>query len=504
MRDVLEANERRRLEVIEHLYASNRWLTLKEIAQNTASSERILKQDIILLREQFSREVLQTSHRGIRLVLPSNKDIDGVYRLILKNSLAFNFIEQLIYDETKTVAELSEELFVSPSTLIRLIKKINVSLEAYYVQVQTNPCKMISESEENIRYFYISYFSERYSNFEWPYKTIDQSFFEEFLLSLAKIIHPPLDFADFKRLKHWTAIPFLRTQQGHYVAIKSSRYSHMVPDSPDFGPLIELLEKKIAVTLDVPFIEQVFSIFINNDFALSYDFLIEAGKSDPIVKEKISYHAMLLDHLSDQVKICIPNRSHLIKEMYNISHFAFKTKQGQYPPPYILFEPKKIFIQSIEELFPDFINAAFVTLDMYEQKIHESYSEAARHEIIYTLLIHWNRLIPELYNQKAKFHLLIISDLDFEHAKMIQSLFHHYFKQEITTEIYLKSDISIDQIKEQPHDLLVTNFTLETEDEAFAKKCICIQTVPSNRNIDHIRQAIEEKYRLKKTASNIQ
>lgn len=504
MRQVLEANERRRLEVIEHLYASNRWLTLKEIAQNTASSERILKQDMIMLREQFSKEVLQTSHRGIRLVLPSNKDIDDVYRLILKNSLAFNFIEQLIYDETKTVTELAEELFVSPSTLIRLIKKINLSLGAYYVQVQTNPCKMISESEENIRYFYISYFSERYSNFEWPFKTIDQSFFEQFLLSLAKLVYPPLDFADFKRLKHWTAIPFLRTQQGHYVEIKSDRYSHMIPDSADFRSLIELLEKKIAVTVDVHFIEQVFSIFINNHFALSYDFLIEEAKSDPIVKEKVSYHAMLLDHLSDQVKICIPNRSHLIKEMYNISHFAFKNKQGHYPLPYILFDPKKLFINSIEELFPDFINAAFLTLNMYEQKIHESYSEAARYEIIYTLLIHWDRLVPELYNQKAKFHLLIISDLDFEHAKMIQSLFHHYFKQEITTEIYLKSDISIDQIKKQPHDLLVTTFTLETEDHTLAENCICIQNIPTKRNIDLMRQAIEEKYRWKKIASNIQ
>lgn len=504
MRGVLEANERRRLEVIEHLYANDGWLPLKELAQNTASSERILKQDMILLREQFSKEVLQTSHRGIRLVLPSNKDIDDVYRFILKNSLAFNFIERLIYDETKTVAELAEELFVSQSTLIRLIKKINSSLVAFYVQVQTNPCKMISDSEENIRYFYISYFSERYSNFEWPYKTIDQSFFEQFLLFLANTVGTPLDFADFKRLKHWTAIPFLRTQQGHYVTIKSDRYSHMIPDFTKFQHLTRIIKKNTGDTLDAAFIEQVFSIFINNDFALSYDFLIEAAKSDPVVKEKVTYHATLLDYLSDQVKICIPNRNHLIKEMYNISHFAFKTKQGQYPLPFILFDPKKLFIQSIKELFPDFIDAAFATLNMYEQKMHETYSEAARYEIIYTLLIHWDHLIPELYSQKNKFHLLIISDLDFEHARMIQYLLHHYFKQEITTEIYMKPTISIEQIKKQPHDLLVTTFSLETEDPALAENCICIQNIPTKHNIYSIRQAIERHYKLKKIVSNIQ
>ncbi|WP_035052349.1 helix-turn-helix domain-containing protein [Carnobacterium pleistocenium] len=501
MRDVLEANERRRLEVIEYLYTSNRWLTLREIAQNIASSERILKQDMTLLREQFSREVLQTSHRGIRLVLPSNKDIDDIYRHILKNSLAFNFIEQLIYDETKTVAKLAEELFVSQSTLTRLIKKINVSLKkSYCVQVQTKPCKMISESEENIRYFYISYFSERYSNFDWPYKTIDQSFFEQLLLFLANALDFPLDFADFKRLKNWTAIPYLRIQQGHYVTIKSDRYSNMVPDFTNFQHLARAIKKRTGDTLNVAFIEQLFSIFINNDFALSYDFLIEAAKNDPVINEKVSYHATLLDYLSDQVQISIPNRNHLIKEMYNISHFAFKTKQGDYPLPFILFDPKKQFIQSMEELFPHFITAAFTTLDMYEQKMHETYSESARYEIIYTLLIHWDHLLPDLYNQKGKFHLLIISDLDFEHARMIQYLLHHYFKQEITTEIYMKPTVSIEQIKKQPHDFLVTTFSLETENLALAENSICIQNIPTKQNISSIRQAIEEHYKLRETA----
>lgn len=360
MRDVLEANERRRLEVIEYLYTSNRWLTLREIAQNIASSERILKQDMTLLREQFSREVLQTSHRGIRLVLPSNKDIDDIYRHILKNSLAFNFIEQLIYDETKTVAKLAEELFVSQSTLTRLIKKINVSLKkSYCVQVQTKPCKMISESEENIRYFYISYFSERYSNFDWPYKTIDQSFFEQLLLFLANALDFPLDFADFKRLKNWTAIPYLRIQQGHYVTIKSDRYSNMVPDFTNFQHLARAIKKRTGDTLNVAFIEQLFSIFINNDFALSYDFLIEAAKNDPVINEKVSYHATLLDYLSDQVQISIPNRNHLIKEMYNISHFAFKTKQGDYPLPFILFDPKKTIHPIDGRIVSSFYNCCF-------------------------------------------------------------------------------------------------------------------------------------------------
>lgn len=497
MRNVLEANERRKLEVIEHLYISGKWLTLKELAQKTASSERVLKQDMLQLREQFSKEVLQTSHRGIRLVLPPHKNIDDIYRFVLENSLAFNFIEKLIYDETKTVAELAEELFVSSSTLFRLIKKMNSALAEYYVQIQTNPCKLISESEDTIRYFYISYFSERYNSLEWPYKTIEQNSFEQLLFLLAKLNHIPLDFADFKRLKLWTAIPFLRAQQGNYTVIKSNNYSKMIPDFSKLQPEAGMIEKKLAITLDKTFIEQVFSILINNHFAFSYESLMKEAKNDPNVDKNVSYLAALLHNLSSQIGILIPNPEHLLKEMYNISHLAFKSKKGQYPPPFILFDQKKFFVLSIEELFPDFIKASFAALNLYEKKIQETYSESAKYEIIYNLIVHWNHLLPELYNQKEKIRLLIVSDFDLEHAKMIQELLHHYFKQEIKTEIYAKPIFSMNEIKKQPHDILVTTFTLANEATAIEENCICIQNIPTKHNIDSISQAIELQYRLR-------
>ena len=497
MREVLEANERRQLVVIEHLYSSEEWLTLKDLAQRTASSERILKQDIVQLREKFSKEVLQTSHRGIRLVLPPHKNIDEIYRFALENSLAFNFIEKLIYDETKTVAELAEELFISSSTLFRLIKKLNVSLVKYYVQIQTNPCKLVSESEDSIRYFYISYFSERYNSIDWPYKTINQNFFEQLLLLLARVNHIPLDFPDFKRLKLWTAISFLRAQQGNYTAIQSSNYTDMIPDFSKFQPVTGMIEKKLAITLDKAFIEQVFSIFINNHFAFSYESLMEEAKKNSLVKKNVFYHADLLHNLSSQIGIPIPNFNHLLKEMYNISNFAFKSKKGQYPPPFILFDQKKLFVHSIKELFPDFIKTAYSTLKLYEKNIHETFSESAKYEIIYTMIIQWDHLIPELYNQKEKIQLLIVSDFDLEHAKMIQHLLHHYFRQEITTEIYTKPNFSMKQMKKLSYDVLVTTFTLPIEYESIEENCICIQNIPTKRNIESIRNAIEEQYKLK-------
>lgn len=497
MYDVLEANERRRLEVLEYLYSSDDWIPLKELAKKTGSSERILKQDMIQMREYYSIEILQTSHRGIRLVFPPNYSIDDIYRTILKNSTAFNFIEKLIYDDNKTVFELADELFISSSTLFRIIKKLNVSLRKYYVQIQTHPCKIISENEDTIRYFYLNYFSERYSSFEWPHKMINQEIYEQLLLLLMKENNITLDIADFNRLKQWTVIPFIRTQQGHYTEITSSKYSKMIPDFSKFQPVLEMIERTLGIPLDKDFLEQIFSVFINNNFALTFDSLLEDTQTDPFVEKSISVHRTLLHNLSNQIEIPIPNRNHLIKEMYNITHFVFKSKSGHYLPSFILFDQKKFFIQSIEELFPDFIKEAFATLKRYEKKMDLTYNESAQYEILYTLIIHWEHLIPELYKRKEKVHLLIVSSFDLEHAKMIQDLLHHYFKEEISTEIYEKPVFSLEDVKEQPHDILVTTFTIPLNNLVDVGNYICIQNMPTKRNIHALRQEIGLQYKLK-------
>lgn len=497
MYDVLEANERRRLEVIEYLYSRDDWIPLRELAQKTGSSERILKQDMIRLREHFSIEVLQTSHRGIRLVFPPNQSIDDIYRSILKNNIAFNFIEKLFYDDTKTVFELADELFISSSTLFRIIKKLNVSLKKYYVQIQTHPCKMISENEDTIRYFYLNYFAECYSHLEWPHTAINQEIYEQLLLLLMKENNIIIDIADFNRLKLWTVIPFVRTQQGNYTEITSSNYSKMIPDFSKFQPAIAMIEKTLGISLNKKFLDQVFSVFINNDYVLNYDSLLEDAQTNPFIEKKISVHRDLLYNLSNRLGIPIPNRNQLIKEMYNITHFVFKSKSGHCLPSFILFDQKKFFIQSIEELFPDFIKEAIGTLKRYEKKMDLTYNESAQYEILYTLIIHWEHLIPELYKRKEKVHLLIVSSFDLEHAKMIQNLLHHYFKEEISTEIYENPIFSLKDVKERPHDILVTTFTITLNNLLEVENYICIQNMPTNRNIHALRQEIELQYKLK-------
>lgn len=78
---------------------------------------------------------------------------------------------------------------------------------------------------------------------------------------------------------------------------------------------------------------------------------MEEAKKNSLVKKNVFYHADLLHNLSSQIGIPIPNFNHLLKEMYNISNFAFKSKKGQYPPPFILFDQKNYLFTRSKNCF---------------------------------------------------------------------------------------------------------------------------------------------------------
>ena len=107
-------------------------------------------------------------------------------------------------------------------------------------------------------------------------------------------------------------------------------------------------------------------------------------------------------------------------------------------------------------------------------------------------------LFRSLYNQKDKVRLLIVSDFDLEHAKMIQDLLHRYLKHEIITTLYTNPIFSLKQLNNQAYDILVTTFTLPFDDKTIEKSCISIRNVPTKRNLTDIAQAIENQYKLKK------
>lgn len=219
MRALLKNKTRRQLEIVEYLLESDGWTTVADLAEIFDYSTRNIKSDISELKEKFSELQFETGYLGIRLKKDSETGIQSIYRKILNETLFYKILEKIFFDETLTIDELSEKFFVSSSTVYRSITQIHEHFEKHYqCYIETNPCRLVG-NEQNIRLFYRTYFSEKYTILGWPFKTIDEkkvdSIFDKVLSFVATDMS--IDFAYYETIKLVVIVNKIRYDHGHLV-----------------------------------------------------------------------------------------------------------------------------------------------------------------------------------------------------------------------------------------------------------------------------------------------
>ena len=125
MEALLKSNEIRRLRIAEVLYDNEDWMTIADLAKKLNVSIRILKYDIENFKNFFDDFTIETSRHGIRLQFLKNKSLKTLYKNVLDQSISFQLLEILFSEENYSTFELAEELYISPSTLYRMIDHIN-------------------------------------------------------------------------------------------------------------------------------------------------------------------------------------------------------------------------------------------------------------------------------------------------------------------------------------------------------------------------------------------
>ena len=108
MRRLLKNNELRRLELVERLSNSHSWMTIEEIAKALNCSPRVVKNDVVILRDYSDSFNIESSYQGIRLTFDPQHTIKIFYRQVLENSTAFKILELIFFNDGITSEEIQE------------------------------------------------------------------------------------------------------------------------------------------------------------------------------------------------------------------------------------------------------------------------------------------------------------------------------------------------------------------------------------------------------------
>lgn len=167
MRSLLNQSTQRTISIIEALSEANTWFTLKDLSILTDSSERTLAQDINTIKKRWGNYLnIETSNKnGIRMHDPNIAKTGKVIIDLLNESVSLQFIEAILLYPKNKIDFYEQKLFVSRSTILRLLPRINQFLKEreLWIQNQENQYELKGTNEQYLRQFFTCFLIELHS-----------------------------------------------------------------------------------------------------------------------------------------------------------------------------------------------------------------------------------------------------------------------------------------------------------------------------------------------------
>lgn len=485
MFNLLNKINNRRLEFARILSEKENWIKLEELANILGCSDRILKEDIVFFKKKFTDFTIETSTYGVRLRFNYNKGLKSLYQKMLTGSTSYQLLETIFFYEDKTILELANKLYVSESTLYRLVNQINTHLDKYDINILTNPCRVVG-NEKHIRYFYYQYFAEKYSRLEWPYEIVDEEAFDQLLMFFINFTKIKADSAHYNIFKLTSAVNFIRFEKHHFIDIDDVQinFDEIIPQLSDFSDVLQEIEDALRVTFDNHLIHQVFSPYVQEGYSLNFERLIEKTRTNPKKKKEIDFLTELLDEISEKNNISIPNKEDIILALDNSAHLEYQEPQSGY----ILYNKHKFFTRAIYKEFPNFYTQLYEAMSKYRELLNKPMTKDGIRFYIYTLFTSWENLVQDLWKNLKKIKVLVISDRHVSHAKMLKDFITYEFGDQLIIEIHTSIDLSLSTLENSDCDFIVTNASIPTD---LDKLVIYIEKFPTHHDIQKIQNAIK-------------
>lgn len=486
MRHLLNQTENRQLLLAEILQDKDDWITLSELSKILDCSVRVLKDDLAHFKNNFTELAIETSNNGIRLNKINNTGLKSFYQHILHHSTAYNLLEIIFLEEHISVVDLIERLYVSSSTIYRLIDQINEVLEERNFKIETNPCRIVG-SESDIRYFFYNFFHEKYSGLEWPYPNLDENGLDLFLNFFIKFTHMDADFAYYNIFKTVSAVNLIRYKQGHFVNISNIHvnFDEIIPDLTVYQETFSYFEETNQVKVDNMLIQQIFTPYISEEFSLNYERLIEKTKTQQKLSAEVAFLDDMLEDLSKTHQLSLNNKETVLLNIMNAAYLEYKEPRSGY----ILHNHNLEFASKIESEFPFFYKNLYQATKNYRQLIGKPLIDDGIFFMMYTIFIFWEDLLPELRRKFDKIKILVISDQHVSHSKTIKDIIEYEFNEQIVVEVFNEMKLDSVVFKTLPHDIIVANFPLPVLENC---RTVYVENLPTFFDLSKIRKQVDD------------
>ena len=479
MNILLSKTEQDLLFLLEELTKHHDWIELSVLAEKLNYSIEELQEHLFKLEQLFPNLLLQSRNKGIQLQFDFQNTLDPRIA-IFKQSETYSFLSCLFFKEGQSLEQMCQELSTNTEHIEEIIQHLNTKLPQHYdISIQLSPLFM-EGTEEDIRAFYLDYFSQSYDFLDWPFSSISEECLTDLIQLFLNAQQVSPNLSSLRQIKYTLAINLERFNMSHLIEnptpLLTSHYSSLM-QIPQFEQDIKKLAKKLHFEPTKKTLEQLFSNPIKSPQITNNPSNGALGDIHQIQK---SYRLLsqILEELSKEFHLQIENHEELIW----LLHYTAQSDFFHLLSNQSLDRQKSQILSSYQVEFPKLFEVSQHKFQSYLTEMGLENHPSKLQELVYTFSIQGQRILVQLLQKLPKIRVLVISHLDSEHAQNLIDTLSHYGNNLYLFDPWEKSSISSSIFNQIPHDIVITTFPVST----CPKPIICSRNLSTAELFHHL------------------
>ena len=476
---LLSETEQNLLMLLEELIKHHDWIELPVLTENLKLPVRELQEHLSKLEQLFPNLLIQSRKKGIQLQFDFQNTLDPKIA-IFKQSATYSFLNCLFFKEGQSLDQLCQALSINPERIEKTIQHLNTKLPQHYgIKVQLSPLVMEGE-EEDIRAFYLDYFSQSYSFLDWPFPSISEESLTNLIQLFLKAQQVSSNLSSLRQIKYTLAINLERFNKEHFIEnptpLLTSHYSSLM-QIPQFEQDIKKLAKKLHFEPTKETMEQLFSTPAKSPQITNNPSNGALGNIHHIQK---SYRLLsqILEELTKEFHLQIENREELVW----LLHYTAQSDFFHLLSNQSLDRQKSQILSSYQVEFPKLFEVSQHKFQSYLTEMGLENHPSKLQELVYTFSIQGHRILVQLLQKLPKIRVLVISHLDTHHAQNLIDTLTHYGNNLYLFDSWEEATISFSILNQIPHDIVISTFPVTNS----PKPIICSRNLSTAELFHHL------------------
>jgi len=455
MNILLSKTEQDLLFLLEELTKHHDWIEVPVLAERLNFSIEELQEHVFKLEQLFPNLLIQSTKEVIQLQFDFQNTLEPRIT-IFKQSETYSFLNCLFFKEGQSLEQICQELVISYERGQEIIQHLNTKLPQHYgISIQPSPLVMEGE-EEDIRAFYLDYFSQNYDFLDWPFPSISEKSLTHLIQLFLDAQQVSPNLSSLRQIKYTLAINLERFSKSHLIEnptpLLTSHYSSLM-QIPQLEENIKKLAKKLYFEPTKKTLEQLFLTPVKSSQIATNPSSGALGDINHIQK---SYRLLsqILEELAKEFHLQIENREELIW----LLHYTAQSDFFHLLSNQSLDRQKSQILSSYQVEFPKLFEVSQHKFQSYLTEMGLNSKPSKLQEIVYTFTIQGQRILVQLLQKLPKIRVLVISHLDSHHAQNLIDTLAHYGNNLYLFDSWEESTISFSILNQIPHDIVITTF----------------------------------------------